>query len=66
MKNKREIAPYSERYKEISKHIKEDHIALLDVGCRDGILQKYLNDSIKYYGIDIEPKADLLQGISPI
>ena len=63
MKNKRGIVPYSERYEELSKHIKKGHVALLDVGCRDGILQKYLNDSIKYYGIDIEPKADFLHKV---
>ena len=63
MKNKRGIVAYSERYEEIAKHIKKNHIALLDVGCRDGILQKYLNNSIKYYGIDIEPKADFLKKV---
>lgn len=63
MKSKRKIVPYYERYEEMSKHIKRKNITLLDVGCRDGILQKYLNDSVKYYGIDIEPKADFLHKV---
>jgi len=60
---KKEKVPYSERYEEISKHIKDKNVTLLDVGCRDGILRKYLDNSVKYYGIDIEPKADFVQKV---
>lgn len=62
--NKEEKVPYSERYEEMSKHIKGERIALLDVGCRNAVLRKYLDDSVKYYGIDIEPEVDFVQKVN--
>lgn len=59
--NKKEKETGSERYEEISKHIKKgENVTLLDVGSRDAILRKYLDDSVKYYGIDITPKTDFV------
>ncbi len=51
------------RYKIISKHVIGKNIKLLDVGCRDGILSHYLDSSIEYYGIDINPETELAQKV---
>lgn len=52
---KRLIPPYEKhyRFREIAKHVTKPNSRLMDVGCGDATLLRYLDSSIEYYGIDV-------------
>lgn len=56
---KRLVSPYEKhyRFREVSKHITKKNARLLDVGCGDATLSLYLDDTIDYYGMDVNPKS---------
>ncbi|RKX92287.1 MAG: hypothetical protein DRP84_10250 [Spirochaetes bacterium] len=57
---KRLVPPYEKhyRFREVSKHVTKKNARLLDVGCGDATLPLYLDDTIKYFGIDVNPKSN--------
>ncbi len=42
------------KFFEVKKILKNEKGTLLDIGCRDQILKKFLNENISYFGADIE------------
>ena len=57
---KRLVPPYEKhyRFREVAKHVTKLGARLLDVGCGDATLLRYLDSSIEYYGIDVNPIAN--------
>ncbi len=57
---RRLVPPYEKhyRFREVSKHVTKKNARLLDVGCGDATLPLYLDDTINYYGIDVNLKSN--------
>ena len=57
---KRLVPPYEKhyRFREVAKYVTKRHARLLDVGCGDATLTRYLDSSIEYYGIDVKTIAN--------
>jgi len=45
---------------EASNLISNDINSILDLGCRDKLLKNYINDDIKYTGVDFEASEDVI------
>ena len=46
------------KFKKIKKILEKENCTLLDVGCRDQILKKFINNNISYTGIDIQQNKE--------
>jgi len=46
---------YISKFEEVARRIAPDARSVLDIGCRDGILGKYLPREVSYAGVDLSP-----------
>jgi SAM-dependent methyltransferase len=46
---------YLSKFEEVARRLTSDARSVLDVGCRDGILKKYLPREVSYAGVDLSP-----------
>jgi SAM-dependent methyltransferase len=46
---------YVSKFEEVARRIAPDARSVLDIGCRDGILGKYLPREVSYAGVDLSP-----------
>jgi SAM-dependent methyltransferase len=52
---------YHSKFEEVSRRLKPGARSLLDIGCRDGILRKYLPEEMSYTGVDLTPGPNVTQ-----
>ena len=46
---------YTSKFEEVARKLTPDVKTVLDIGCRDAVLKRYLPDNIKYTGMDLNP-----------
>ena len=46
---------YLSKFEEVARRLAPDARSVLDIGCRDGILRKYLPREVSYAGVDLSP-----------
>src|SRR6266853_4201985 len=46
---------YRSKFEEVARRLSPDARSVLDIGCRDGILRKYLPAELRYAGVDLSP-----------
>ncbi len=46
---------YLSKFEEVARQLAPDARSVLDIGCRDGILRKYLPQQVSYAGVDLSP-----------
>ncbi len=46
---------YLSKFEEAARRLAPDARSVLDIGCRDGILRKYLPQKMSYAGVDLSP-----------
>ena len=46
---------YLSKFEEVARRLAPDARSVLDIGCRDGILRKYLPQKMSYAGVDLSP-----------
>src|SRR6266704_2212100 len=46
---------YLSKFEEVARRLAPDARSVLDIGCRDGILRKYLPQEVSYAGVDLSP-----------
>jgi len=46
---------YLSKFEEVARRLAPDARSVLDIGCRDGILKKYLPREVSYAGVDLSP-----------
>lgn len=49
------IELYRSKFEEVARRLAPDARSVLDIGCRDGILRKYLPGDMCYTGVDLSP-----------
>jgi len=49
------IELYRSKFEEVARRLAPDARSVLDIGCRDGILRKYLPGDMCYTGLDLSP-----------
>jgi len=55
------IEIYHSKFEEVSRRLEPGARSLLDIGCRNGILRKYLPEEMSYTGVDLSPGPNVTQ-----
>ena len=52
---------YVSKFEEVARRMAPDARSVLDIGCRDGVLGKYVPREVSYAGVDLRPGPNVTQ-----